>query len=123
MSFYSLASSLSSYLSNTLSPDFDGGPRPSDWNAITGRTANAGSMLGYADSNRNDGANWLSSNWTTASATMSYSAFNVNEDLDGVQDYMHFGATLSALGLDNTQSGMGMGGMAAFAGACRQADQ
>ena len=115
MSFYSLASSLSSYLSNTLSPNFDG-ERPSDWNVITGRTANAGSMLGYADSNRNDGANWLSSNWTTASATMSYSAFNVNEDLDGVQDYMHFGATLSALGVDNTQAGMGMGGMVAFAG-------
>lgn len=117
MSFYSLASSLSSYLSNTLSPNFDGDPRPSDWNAITGRTANAGSMLGYADSNRNDGANWLSSNWTTASATMSYSAFDVEgEDLYGVQDYMHFGATLSALGVDNTQAGMGMGGMAAFAG-------
>lgn len=125
MSFYALASSTSSFLGNSLSPDNDD-DRNAMWDRITKSPASGGSMLGYSDKNRNDGANWISSAWTAASHTMSYEAFNVKEQggsedaltsaastdrLNGVIDYTHFGATLSGMGLDKTKIGLGLGFM------------
>ncbi len=122
MSFYALASSTSSFLGNSLSPDNDE-DRKAMWDRVTQSAASGGSMLGYSDKNRNDGANWISSAWTAASHTMSYEAFNVKEEgggdsgsassavserLNGVIDYTHFGATLSGLGLDKTKTGLGL---------------
>lgn len=125
MSFYALASSTSSFLGNSLSPDNNEG-RKAMWDQVTKDAASGGAMLGYSDKNRNDGADWLSSFWTAASHTMSYQAFNVKEEgggdagsarsdvsdrLTGVIDYTHFGATLSGLGLDKTKTGLGLGFM------------
>lgn len=108
MSFYSLSSSTSAFLSNTLSPDYNE-VRSEKWDVITKSPANAGSMIGYADSNRNDNSFWLTSAFTQASTTMSYSAFDNDpsgkpERLAGARDYMYFGAALSSLGLDKSTS-------------------
>lgn len=114
MSFYALSSSLSSFLGSSLSPDFDG-ERDAMWNQVTDNGGSGGSMLGYADSNRNDGAGWLTSSWTAGSHTMSYSSLTVDTGdseenrLTGPTAYTYMGAALNGLGLDKTQSGMSLG--------------
>lgn len=122
MSFYALASSTATFLGNSLAPDFEG-PRDEMWRPITENGGSGGSMLGYSDKNRNDGGNWLTSSWTAASHTMSYSALSTEvgsgstaDRLPGLNTYAEFGAANAGLGLDKTKSGMSLGFVATAMG-------
>lgn len=108
LSFYALSSSLASFFSDSLAPESESvvGEGNEQWTSLMSNPATAGSLLGYADSNRNDGAPWLISSFTAGSTTMNYQAY---EELpDGLQGYLYYGATLKGLGFDSPKQSLAL---------------
>lgn len=113
-SFYSLSSSLSTYGSDSLSPDGEGIGQHFDRVARNGGMA--GGMLGYQDAD-SGGWGWMSGNLTAGSSKYDYNFFSKasNENGDdvstGFKTYMYYGASLADLGIDKTTGGGMMDGM------------
>lgn len=103
LSFYTRTSELSKAFTNALAPGSDSTFDESLNGVIAG---NAGGVLGYADENSDDTGltGWLFSNYTAASATITYEqllSMNSSE-VNPYYQYAGYGEALEAMGLSKT---------------------
>lgn len=114
-SFYKLSSALAAFFSNAQSPEANATKvSPDVWESVLTEPGNAGSMLGYVDRNEVFSLEFLNSQISASSSATGYGTLVQNAAEDGAKatntpgllDYAHFGATLSAMGLDEVKSGM-----------------
>lgn len=114
-SFYRLSSALAAFFSNGQSPEADAKQvDPDVWESVLTEPGNAGAMLGYVDRNEVFSLEFLNSQISASSSATGYGTLVQNAAEDGASatstpgllDYAHFGATLSAMGLDEVKSGM-----------------
>lgn len=126
-SLYKLSSNASAWFGNENSPGKEGentepveermGGDESGWHQVTQWPAAGGALLGYADPDFSLSLEWLVSELSGSSQTISYDSL-VARDGDGsamplysgMLDYAYFGAANADLGLDSMSSGV-MGGM------------
>ena len=106
-SFYNLSSAAASYMNKTFSPSNDGstslllsGP------STESSTGNAGTYIGYCDSERTGGLiyGWLMSALSSSSSTYSYASFKSDDTSHqkAFYYYTQYGNLLTQLGLDST---------------------
>lgn len=106
-SFYNLSSAAASYMNKTFSPSNEGstslllsGPSTSS------STGNAGTYIGYCDSERTGGLvyGWLMSALSSSSSTYSYASFKSDDTSHqkAFYYYTQYGNLLTQLGLDST---------------------
>jgi hypothetical protein len=103
-SLYHLASNASVYFSEKSAPENGGKGVGDSWKTVVSNSAQAGSMLGYAD---DEGfVKWLFSTISGSSQTIKYDAFD-STSASGMKDYSHFGAAVRDLGFDDMVSSAG----------------
>lgn len=118
-SLYNLASNAASYFGNENSPgqyrdgelaegSDDAGVIHTRWHDVTQWPAAAGSLLGYADPEFSFSFEWLISDLSGSSQSMSYSSLvdedasgNASNTYSGLLNYGYFGAANASLGLDS----------------------
>ena len=113
-SFYKAASSTTAFFS-TLQDPSNKIEFKEPWTKILASPGSAGSLLGYADANFSSVGGWLASSLSGSSDAIGYDTLAVevgegsrNEDFQGMVDYAHFGATVNAMGLDGTSTGLSL---------------
>ncbi len=128
LSFYKASSILRSFFSENQQPgkeaEFSAG-----WQEVLSSPSSAGSMLGYSDPKFGLNLGYLDSLLSGSSSAIGYDSLVVvdseqNGDsrrssaaLDGMVGFAHYGATLNALGIDNTSTGLASGFMELIGGA------
>lgn len=114
-SFYKLSSSLAAFFSNAQSPDEDAKEmNPDVWKSVTSEPGSAGSMLGYVDAEFSFSLEFLNSQISGSSSAVGYDTLIQSTQAGdakatktpGMLDYVHFGATLNAMGLDSMGTGL-----------------
>lgn len=106
-SFYNLSSTAASYMNKVFSPSKPDGYSivlhgPSTSNSV----GNAGTYIGYCDSERTGGLiyGWLMSTLSSSSSTYSYASFKDAGTYPHFYYYTQYGNLLTQLGLDSTST-------------------
>ena len=120
LSFYRVASAMTSYFSSSQSPQGDDGNVEGfseGWKKSLEDPGSAGSLLGYLDPDFSFSMGWLTSQLSGSSDAIGYDTLVVRDDegkvesssQQGMVDYAYFGAALKGLGLDGTSTGLSLG--------------
>lgn len=109
-SFYDLSSHVTTYFDQSVAPASEGGTELTEgWRTIAGNAGSAGSMLGYADTNRSGDTAWAVSRHASNASMVSYATLEElwasDSTYRGLVDYAYYGKTLNQLGLDHSSMG------------------